>query len=132
MKRQLFAICDGRAVLSIDGTNLSHVDYMVEQGILSGPNDAAYERAVRGYVQHGELRVFQGASFTLPERTPELLSRLRQVSHKLKLDKRGHARITVYNPAHRLSYVSWQLWTADEIVAGEPLLAPLHNGKSVL
>jgi hypothetical protein len=132
MKRQLFAIHDGRAVLSVEGTELNHLDYMIEQGILTGPLDAAYEQVVRGFVQHGELRICQGTAFTLPERTCELLSRLRQISHKLKLDKSRPVRVTTFNACRKVAYVDWRLWTADEAAAGEPLHFALHNGESVL
>lgn len=131
MKRQLFAIYDGRAALSVDGTKLNHVDYMVEQGIMKGPTDSVYQHAVRGYVQDGELHAFQGSSFTLPEHTAELISRLRQISQKLGLDKRKNAKIAVYNASRQLIYVSWQLWTDDEIAAGEPLNMSLRNGENV-
>ena len=132
MKRQLFAIHDGRAVPSVEGTELTHLDYMIDQGILQGPTDPAYEQVVRGSVQHGELHICQGVSFTLPERTGELLSRLRQISHKLNLDKSRPVRVTTFNAYRKVAYVDWQLRTEDEAAVGEPLLFALHNGESVL
>ena len=120
MKRQVFAICDDKAAASVEGTELGHVEYMVQQGIMKSPKDSAYQRAVRGYVDKGKLYAFQGAMFTMPKRTNELVMRLRQIVDKLGVDRANPVQVATYTGSNRLVFVPWVIWTHDEIVTGKP------------
>ncbi len=121
--RTIFAIHDGKAHLSIDGTDrLTHIDWMISQGVLKSPTDPAYESVVRGQLVGDHLTLYRGSMFTLPDKTPELYSRLRQISQKLGLDKRLPVRVATYggpmgahgSTSHRLNYVLWKIWSDEE------------------
>ena len=120
--RQIFTIHDGKAHLAIDGTELSDRDYMIDAGILKSPTDATYEKVVRGHVVAGYMTLYQGSHMTVPEKTPELFSRLRQISVKLGIDKRKPVRVATYggpmgphgSNSHRLNYLLWKIWSDEE------------------
>ena len=86
---------------------------------------------MRGYVQNGELRLFQGVAFTLPERTGELLSRLRQISHKLKLDKKLPAKVTVYGPSRTAHLCRLAVVDSRRNCRRQAAASVLANGESV-
>jgi len=120
--RQIFAIHDGKAHLSVDGTELTHMDYMLDAGIIKSPTDATYEKVVRGHVVQGHLTLYCGSALTLPDKTPELFSRLRQISVKLGIDKQLPVRVATFggpmgkhgSTSHRLNYVLWKIWSDEE------------------
>ena len=117
-KRVIFAIHDGRAVLAKDGTTLTHVAYMVQQGILKSATDTAYEQVVRGYVERGQLYVMQGSRLFIGKPTTEVRDRLRQISQQLGLDKSKPVMMASYPGSHlgqlvttpKLIWVPWQIW----------------------
>ena len=125
-KRVIFAIYGGRAALSKDGTTLSHVAYMVQQGILKGPSDPSYDQVVRGYLQLGQLHILQGSQLFVTKLTPDLRGRLRQISQQLNLDKSKPVKVATYSGAHlgrpvttpKLTFVPWQIWKDEEIKVG--------------
>ena len=120
--RQIFAIHDGKAHLALEGTELSDRDYMIDAGIIKSKTDATYEKVVRGHVVAGYMTLYQGSHMTVPEKTPELFSRLRQISVKLGIDKQKPVRVATFggpmgthgSNSHRLNYLLWKIWSDEE------------------
>jgi hypothetical protein len=122
--RTLFAIHAGKAHLAEAlPDSVTHMSWMIDQGVIKSQTDAAYEDVVRGQLVAGFLTLYRGSRFSAPDKTVEPISRLRQISAKLGVDKTRPVRVAQYggpvgknlgSTSRRLNYALWKIWSDEE------------------